>query len=301
MFCAFFVFCCSFHQNEYHYFIDSSFFQNITTSSNGGGVFISNTGCMIAVTRCIFQRTSALSGGGLYLEGKIVSTVNNYYYYCSASKYGGSVFQISVVAFSNQFNNSNIIYSYAVDLASWCQMGGNCLANTVNTSYSTCPNREATGHFFNGPVSNGYRLVSYRNTGRGIYAPFCLSSGTYYHEYCSHINNTAGDLGILIIWDGNHVLRCSLFVLNKGPISSSGFGSHIGKGTLLFDSCLFDQNLVGYYTSTSNCVLADYNGESFHDYYMPIACSITFPSTIMGQASMVSSFAKMSFFLVLYL
>jgi len=295
------AFCSSLSSKEYHYFIDSSNFQNITITSNGGGIFISNTVFLVAVVRSSFIRISALSGGGLYLEGKIVSTLSNYYSYCSASVNGGSVFQTSLVGFSNHLNNSHISNSYVAEHSNWCLKGGNCLANYVNTSYSTCPNREATGHYYSGPISNGYRLISYRNNGKGIYGPFCLVSGTYYHEYCSHINNTVGDLGVIIIWDGIHVLRCSLFVLNAGVISSSGTGSWNGKGSLLFDSCLFDRNLVGSYTTSSNCVFNDYNGENFHDYFMPVTCSISFPATFLGQVSIASSFVIKSLLLVFYI
>jgi len=276
----------SINKRDYHYFIDDSLFQNLTQNRLGGALLIENEGASIAVFRSLFERNTGETGGGFYISGKYILTCENSFKHCSVTSIGGSLYQKSQLGYNNHLNSTQIGFSTSVTYANWCLEGGNCFANSVNTSLSNCPFRETGGHFVHGPKSGSLFTIDCGNIGKAVYGLYSNYEGNYYYEYSLFHNNTVGSLGIVICWRGSHIIRCSVFVGNTGIVSSSGEDIYIGQGSLIFNTCAFDTLVTGYYTTTQNCMVYSFSNSNYLD-ALPITCEVSRKITYIVKANSI--------------
>ena len=199
---------------------------------------------------CTFHEINGLIGGAIYNDCKI-NLLNGLCFHTINGTYGSSIFSRS--SNINQLNHTSILNNYASQFATWDLLGGPSSIFSINVSNSISLTREVSGHYGGGPICNSKYYFVHKTKGPGIFGPFSLNLNNMYHELCTFYNNTAGNLGIIIIWDGKHYLNNSYFFKNIGILSSSGLDEFIGRGTLYFINSNFDSNFSGYYSNTINC------------------------------------------------
>ena len=240
-------------QTIFEFEIKNSHFSYITTSLNGGAVFLSNVQINLTLIYCIFIKIIGVEGGAFYCYSNSPKSFCNSFSNCTGT-IGSSLYQYCSSSLNNFLNYSSISFSISTEFAGWLLRSGNCLIFSINSSFCDCSVRESAGHFGYGGGGNSQYYLCILNKGSGIFGPYSENLGIqYFHNNSIFNNNTSGSLGLLIIWNGNHFFYNSIFLKNIGPISSSGLGSHVGKGSLIFNSCIINDILYGYYTSNTQC------------------------------------------------
>ena len=263
-------------------------FHQIRNSNAGGALYVYDSNYEFNQRYNEFFNNSGADGGSVYVDVKKAYS----YGICivnSKGSRGSGIFQIC--SSNNQINSSTTAYCSSSFYATWDLCYGIATANHVNTSYCSATVRESASHYGGGPICSTTFFTCCGNIGPGIFGPFSGHSGMMPHSFCNFIYNKAGSFGVIAVWSGEHQLIKCVFLLNEGDTSSSGSGSYIGLGSLLYVDCSFDASPTGYYISTSNCII---NG-SPTTYYPLISVSGICNINILTSGS--SNKAKMIYLL----
>ena len=227
------------------------FFFNIFSSSlDGGSIYVYKTDSISNLYFNTFINISGSLGGAVYTN--CLKSFSNIlcFQFCNGTR-GSSILQVT--SSNNELNQTTIINSFASSFATWDLWYGPSSIFSINVSKSISIQREVSGHFGGGPICKSKYYFVYKTSGPGIFGPYSEYSGEMIHEFCNFFNNSCTNLGIIVVWSGQHTILNSIFLKNIGILSSSGTDIYIGRGTLLYSSCKFDTSLSGYYNNHINC------------------------------------------------
>jgi len=233
--------------------VDCSFVGCFSSGSHGGSIYASYSG-RLEIEGCRFYDSRTI--GGNLMGGAIFASVFSFkmnqccFYFCHCSGYGTSI--ITYVS-ENQENSMSLSYfgdsgTSSSDFGAWITCRGVCDHYCCNVSNALSYGREAGGHFGEGPVSNSNYMGFFNCKGPSIFGPY-TSYDVSNHENLVFVNNTASN-SLIIMWNGRHTIKNSIFLMNTGLVSSIG---HSGS-TLSLVSCVFDTVYSGVPCSQTLCV-----------------------------------------------
>ena len=223
--------------------INNSYFYN-------GGLKIISSNCKTILNNNIFINCYINNDFGI-VKIEVFSSITIYCCFLNSTSNQNSI-GISQYSSINQKNFLNFSIFNQLNGGnsgsfSWNLQNGINIVNNINVSncFSTS-NREIGGHFGGG--ISGYSLFHnyFKNYGSSIYGPYLVSGLNQYHENLNFINNSIFTYGIILYWDGNHILKNSIFNNNNGiPLFKSTLYSH--NGFISLENCFFDILNIGNY------------------------------------------------------
>ena len=239
----------TFTNNEDYYINFCSFYNILTSTSNGGALSIISS-LKINLLNSFFNNIILLEygiGGGGYLSGSQVNVSFCCFNLCSCGYAGFGIFQDSIQ--SNILNHTVFLNCYDQNpnsCDSWCLRGGFSISISLNCVLCLNKYREACGHFGWNPLCYSCYINNINNNGVYIYFPYSKEPEGI-HEFTNYINNTVSSS--IILFSPFDKLKNNIFLKNYGIISTLFYGEPTG----LFQNCIFDSVFSGIITNTINC------------------------------------------------